>query len=133
MNNQKYLIAGLAAGVWIFLYGFVANAIVLADYWAQSSGAALMRPEGQEVMWAIVVSCLLQGFALAYIFTRGYEGKGIGEGVRFGVLIAWFVAAMYLLWYALQPVALGDSIMGMVVDGVMYVTTGVVLALTYKK
>ena len=34
MNTKGYLIASLAAGIWILIYGFVANTIVLADFWA---------------------------------------------------------------------------------------------------
>ncbi|MDH3590080.1 MAG: hypothetical protein OEQ74_11825, partial [Gammaproteobacteria bacterium] len=103
MNTQKYVIASIAAGAWIFFYGFIVNAILLSDFWAANGNPDLMRPEGQEIMWAIVVSCFLQGFALAFIFVKGYENKGIVEGLRFGLLVAWFVASLYLLFYALQP------------------------------
>ena len=132
MNTKKYLIASIAAGIWIFFYGYLANAVVLADFWAAHTPAGLMRGEGQEIMWAIMLSCLLQGLALGYIFTRGHEGKGIGEGLRFGLLIAWFVAAVYLLFYALQPVVFVATAVSMVTDGIMYVGAGVILAGLYK-
>ncbi len=132
MNAQKYWIASLAAGVWIFLYGFVANVIILADYWAANASPGLMRPEGEEIMWAIIASCLMQGLALGYIFTRGYENKGIGEGLRFGVLIAWFVAAIYLLFYALQPWGTTSTLVAIATDGIMYLGAGVILALLYR-
>lgn len=132
MNVTKYWIASLAAAIWIFLYGFVANTIVLADFWAAQTSPGLMRPEGQEIMWAIAVSCLLQGLALGFIFTRGYQNKGIGEGVRYGLLIAWFIAALYLLFYALQPWNDVSLLVAIVTDGLMYVGAGIVLALLYK-
>lgn len=133
MNTRNYLIASLVCGIWLFFYGFVANVIVLADFWASQGSPELMRPEGEEVFWAIVASCLLQGLALGYIFTRGYEARGVGEGVRFGILVAWFVAAVYLLFYALQPWTGIGTVVAMVTDGIMYVGAGVVLALLYKK
>ena len=132
MNATKYWIASLAAGVWIFLYGFVANTIILKDYWAAHTTPGAMRPEGEEVMWAIIASCLLQGLALGYIFTRGYENKGVGEGLRFGVLIAWFVAAIYLLFYALLPWEMTPTLVAMATDGIMYLGAGVILALLYR-
>ncbi len=132
MNVTKYWVASLAAGVWLLLYGFVANTIVLADVWASYGNASIMRPEGEEVMWAAVASCLLQGLALGFIFTRGYQNRGVGEGVRFGLLIAWFVAAIYLLFYALQPWGLAGTGIAIVTDGIMYVGAGVILALLYK-
>ncbi len=132
MNTTKYWIASLAAAVWILFYGFVANTIVLADFWAGQTSPGLMRPEGEEVMWAIIVSCLLQGLALGFIFTRGYQNKGIGEGVRYGLLIAWFIAGLYLLFYALQPWSQIGLVVAIVTDGLMYVGAGILLALLYR-
>ena len=132
MNMSRYLIASVAAGVWIFFYGFVANAVVLADFWAANAAPGLMRPEGEELIWAIVASCLLQGLALGFIFTQGHKNTGIGEGLRFGVLIAWFVASIYLLFFALQPWTPVTTAVSAVTDGIMYLGAGVVLALLYK-
>ena len=133
MNTQKYVIASIAAAVWLFVYGFVANVYVLAEYWATNTTLGLMRPEGGEIMWAVVVSMLLQGFALGYIFTRNFEGTGLGEGVRFGLLITWFIAGLYFLFYALQPWELTSTFVAIITDGVGYIGAGVVLALIYKK
>ena len=96
MNAQKYVIASIAAGTWIFFYGFLVNGLLLKDFWIANSNPALMRPEDQMIMWAIVASSYLQGFVLAYIFTKGQEHKGIVEGLRFGLPIAVFVVALVL-------------------------------------
>ena len=133
MSAKKYVIASIGAGVWIFFYGFIVNAILLKNFYSANVDPNLMRPEGQEVMWAIIASCLLQGFALAYIFTKGHENKGIGEGLRFGLLIAWFVAALYLLFYAIQPWTMTSTIVAMVADGIMYIGAGAIIALLYKR
>ena len=132
MNMSRYLIASVAAGVWIFFYGFVANVVVLADFWAAHASPGLMRPEGDEVMWAIVASCLSQGLALGFIFTKGHQNTGIGEGLRFGGLIAWFVASVYLLFFAIQPWTLVTLATAAATDGLMYLGAGVVLALLYR-
>ncbi len=133
MNTQKYVIASLGASVWLFVYGFVANAIILMDYWTANSSPGLMRPEGTEIMWAIVAAMVIQGFALGYIFTKNFEAKGVGEGVRFGLLIAWFMAGIYFMVYALQPIEMGPMFVGILTDGIGYVGAGAVLAMLYKK
>ena len=133
MNTGKYVVAAIAATVWLLSYGFVMNNIVLADFWTTMAVAeGLMRPEDEMVMWAVMASCALQGFALAFIFARGYEGRGIGEGFRFGLLVAWFVAALYLQFFAIQPWSLQGWAVSSVVDGVMYIGAGIVLALIYR-
>ena len=133
MNTSKYLVASIAAAIWLFIYGFVANVIVLGNYWAANTSPGLMRAEDEQIMWAIAASMLVQALALGYIFTRNFEGKGIGEGVRFGLLIAAFVAGIYLLFYAIQPWGLAGTFVAMIADGIGYVGTGIVLSLLYKK
>lgn len=133
MNTNRYLAASLAVAVFIFLYGWVVHGIVLADFWAEHMVEGSMRPQGEEIIWAIAVSCLLQGLALGFIFVRGYEGKGIGEGVRFGLLIAWFIIAIYFLHYALSPMEEMAMVTGGIVDAIMYVICGVILAALYKE
>ena len=133
MNTKRYLIASIAAAAFLMLYGFVVNTIVLADFYEANTAIGLMRAEEDQIMWAILLSTLLQALALGFIFTRGYEGKGIGEGVRFGFLVAWFVAALYLLFYALQPWDTTATLVAMVVDGIMYIGAGIVLSLLYQE
>lgn len=132
MNTKRYLAASVAAGVFIFIYGWLVHGILLADYWAEHMAEGSMRPEEEMIMWAIAVSCLLQGLALGFIFTRGYQDKGIMEGVRFGLLIAWFMIALYFLHYALSPVEAIPMVTGAIIDAVMYVVVGVILAALYK-
>jgi len=132
VNVSRYLIASTAAMVWIFAYGFVVNAILLADFWAAQTAPGLMRPEGEEVVWAMMASMAVQAFALGFIFTRGYDDRGWSEGLRFGLLVAWFVAGLYLLFYALQPWNLTSTVVSIAVDGLMYVGAGIVLALLYR-
>lgn len=133
MNNQRYLIAGIGAAIFMFIYGWVVQGILLSDFWAANMPAGSMRPDDEVMLWAIAVSCLLQGLALGYIFVKGYEGLGIGEGFRFGLLIAWFIFAMYIMWYALSPMTNIGFVVGVLTDGIMYIGAGVVLAALYKR
>jgi len=133
MNTGKYVVASVVAAVWMLLYGFVMNTIVLKDFWASMAlSEGMMRPENEQVMWAIVVSCLAQALALGYVFIRGYENRGVGEGFRFGLLVAWFIAAVYLLFFAIQPWTLQGWVTSSVVDGGMYIGVRIVLALLYR-
>lgn len=133
MNGKRYVLSAAAGFVWLMVYGAVMNMVILADFWARETAPGLMRPEGEEIFGAIVLSCLSQAFALAYVFTRGYEARGIGEGLRFGLLVAWFVGSLYLLFYAIQPWEIASTVVSIVADGLMYVGLGAVLALVYRR
>lgn len=133
MNTKRYLLASLGVAVLIFFYGWIIHGFLLADFWAEQMVEGSMRPQGEEVIWAIAVSCLLQGLALGFIFIKGYQNLGIAEGFRFGLLIAWFIIAIYFLHYAISPMEPVALVTGMVVDGVMYVIAGVILAAVYRE
>lgn len=133
MNTKRYLAASLGVAVLIFFYGWLVHGYLLADFWSEQMVEGAMRPQGEEVMWAIIASCLLQGLALAFIFVKGYQAKGIMEGFRFGLLIAWFIIAIYFLHYALSPMEPVALVTGMIADGLMYVIAGVILAALYKE
>ncbi len=131
MNTQKYVIASIGAFVWLMLYGFVMYNYVVADYMASVTPDGLARVP--QDMIAITVGALIQAFALGLIYTKNHEGKGAGEGVRFGLMIAVFVAGMYTLMYGVMNYDLQGTLVGTAVDGLMYVGAGVVLSLLYKK
>src|SRR5215831_17572622 len=51
---------------------------------------------------------LLAFFAMAFAYAKGYEGHGsaIGEGVRFGLVIAIMIDGFAIVWnYVTQPIA----------------------------
>ncbi len=133
MNTQKYIIASVGTFVWMMLYGFVMYNFVLADYMASVTPEGVARAADSQNLIAVSLGALIQAFALGYIFTKNYEAKGVGEGVRFGLLIAIFVAGMYTLLYGVMNFSLAGTIAGTAVDGVMYIGAGVVLSLLYKK
>lgn len=132
MNTKNYIFASVASGIFILLYGYIVNAMLLANFWSSHSGAAIMRPAGTEIMWAIVASCFLQGFVLTAIYIKGMAGNGMTEGLRFGLYIAAFVASIYLLFYGLQPWGLDATVVTMLVDGLMFIGAGIVIAAIYK-
>ncbi|NND81711.1 MAG: hypothetical protein HKN50_04710 [Gammaproteobacteria bacterium] len=132
MLNKNIVLAALGGGTFIFLYGWLVNAVLLVDFWTAQAGALLMRPAGEEIMWAIAASCYLQGLVLSMIYSKGNEHTGAAQGLRFGLLAGLFVASLYLLFYGLQPWGATATAVTMLVDGLMYVGAGWVIALISK-
>ena len=47
----------------------------------------LFRTDMADKMWVMYVTGIVFSLLFVYIFTKGYEGKGILEGVKYGLLI----------------------------------------------
>lgn len=133
MNTNKYVIASLGAAVFIFIYGWLVYGLLLIDYVNSISPAAMVMEEGSENMMYIALGCLIQGFGLGLIYTKGHEGKGPMEGVRFGLFVGIFLLGMYVLMSGISPYTMQASITFAIIDTIMYMGAGVVLSLLYKK
>ena len=75
MKSNKILIGGLIGGVTSFLLGWIIYGVILKDAMV-SPIAGLMKPETDMIWWAMIGSCLAQGFLVSYVF--GFINPAIG-------------------------------------------------------
>jgi hypothetical protein len=133
MNTKRWIIASLVVFVASGLMELLIHGVLLVG--AYEATAHLWRPEAEmsQNMWMFWLYGFIWSFILVYIFAKGYEGKGIMEGVRFGLLIGvFFSLPMSLGTYASMPITAGLAI-GWFVYGVIEMTImGVIAALIYK-
>ncbi|MEE8294785.1 MAG: hypothetical protein V3R64_03660 [Sphingomonadales bacterium] len=133
MNTQKYIIASIAASVFFFFYGFVVYALLLTDYVKGITPEGMQIPEADQSMLYIGLGCLVQGFMLTYIFIKGLENKGLMEGLRFGFFVGLFVFGIYLIWVGTSPLDVRAGLTFGIIDTIMYMGGGAVMAMLYKK
>ena len=82
---KKILIGWVAVFVAMMVMDFVIHGVILEKAYQETS--ALWRPDMQSLMWVYYVIGLVGSFFFAFIFSKGYEGKGIAEGARYGLYI----------------------------------------------
>ena len=131
MNIKRFVAASLAVFVVSQILEFLIHGVLLkATY---DSLKHLWRPDMQSKMWIVSLVGFITSFLFTYIFVRGYEGKGILEGVRFGVIIGLFTSipmayGMYMMIAIPYSLALQWFVYGMAEAIVL----GIVAALIYK-
>lgn len=127
--------------LWI---GFVVVFVVLSviDYFVYSvlmastyeSVSHLFRPEAETKMWIIFVSYVFLAFAFTFIFSKGYEGKGILEGVRYGIWVSLLMILPFnYMTYAVMPIPYAMAFWGFVYGTVEMVLAGIALAIVFGK
>jgi len=132
MNNSRYVLASVVAFVYFFAAEFVFHGVILSETYENLQGIAhLARPEAL-FMW-FFVAYLVLGFVITYVFVRGYENKGLGEGVRFGLILGILIGVPNtLIRYAVEPWP-GDIVVTFMVGYIIeYLIGGVLIALLYK-
>jgi len=133
MNWQKLLIAFIVVFVVLQVLSFVIHRIILdSDYKAITD---VFRPQAdmESKMWISWVTGLIFAFFFVYVFAKGYENKGIMEGIRYGLVIGCFMSIpsiygqfmVYELPYSL-------ILKWLFSDFITLVIIGIVAALIYK-
>src|SRR5262245_1590449 len=67
-----------------------------ADFWRTQDDMS------NHMHW-MILGQIIFAFLFCYVFTKGYENRGIGEGARYGWWIGLLFAAPNLIMYAVQP------------------------------
>ena len=90
--NKKVWIGAVVVFVIIAVFGYLIHGMLLTKEYEAT--AALWRPmnEMMSMMWIFYVTYAFMAFFITLIFSKGYEGKGLMEGVRYGTYIAMIVA-----------------------------------------
>jgi hypothetical protein len=134
LKNKTFWIGFVVVYVVAFVIGFLVHEVLLADTYR-----ALMhvwRPEEQmmDLMWIMFFTSAVYLFVFCYIFTKGYEGRGIMEGVRYGTLMGLFMSVpMAFESFAVYPITMNLAIAWFVTGMIYFIVLGAVFAAIYKR
>ncbi len=133
LNLKRLIAAIIAVYAFIFVSDYCIHGLWLAETYKDT--APLWRPEAEMAgyMAFMLIGQLLVSVFPTIMFAKGYEGKGIGEGIRFGLLIGFFGAGYSFVQYAvtpLPPFLLWAWSGAGIVQGV---GAGIIASLVYKK
>ena len=133
MNIPRYLIASLVGFVFIFAYEFVVHGILLVPTYDTTPD--LWRPEEAMATFFpfMLLTQIVRSFALCFLYTRHHEGKGIAEGLRFGVIVGFLFGVMQASSYAWMPISAALAGYWFISAFFEAIALGVIFSLIYKK
>jgi hypothetical protein len=133
MNTKKWVITSVVVFIAAQILEFIIHYLILGGTYQATSH--LWRPEAEmnQMMWMMWLTGLIWAFLFVYIFAKGYEGRGIMEGVRFGLLIGLFYSLpMSLGSYVTIPMPFSLALNWFIFGMIEIVVLGVLAALIYK-
>ena len=134
--NKKTIIGTVVLFFGMAVMGFVIHGVLLsADYQAEPIASSMRSPEEMMgLMWIYYLVYLVQSYVLSFIFFKGYEGKGLLEGARFGVLSGVLMTSgMAFATYAMYPTPFLVGFKWFVFGMAEYFVLGCLLALIANK
>ena len=135
MNYARIALAAVAAWIVSIGLGYLINNVWLLRLY-QNNAWAFRRAEEMTPLLPLGFGLqLLAFFAFAYAYAKGYEGAGskIGEGVRFGLVVAIMVDGFAVVWnYVTEPIAFRLGILQLVEHVGEFGVYGAIVGLIYQ-
>lgn len=131
MPNKRFVISWIAVFVTLMVSGFIVFAVLLASFLEANSGGMAFRADGEELFQWILAGNALIAYAFVWIYDRGNDGTGVGQGLRYGLAMGVFWGGVEMILYAIQPGTLTGMMGAIAADFAIYILAGVVLAKVY--
>ena len=132
MNNKTFWFGFVAIFIVMQVIGYVVHEVMMADTYAALAAIFRPREEMDSMMWMMMLSGAVLLFLFCYIFTKGCEGKGVMEGVRYGALMGLFLALVNVDQHVIYPLPANVAAIWFVSVVVSLTISGAVFAAIYK-
>ena len=131
MNWKNFFIAFVVIYIVGGLLGYIVHEVLLvATYQSLSE---VWRSDMERLMWLPWITSLFFCFFFVYIFAKGYEGRGIMEGLRYGLVIWAFLSIPSVYGqYMIYPLSYSLVLQWLLYDLVILVILGIAVSLLYK-
>jgi len=131
MNIKRFAFAVFAVFIALKMVEFIVHGMLFAR--AYSELMSLWGPDMMEKMWVMHITNLAFALFFVYIFIKGYEGKGVAEGIRYGIIIGLFMGlGGSANQYVVYPVPLSLVVQWIVYFIIECVIFGIITAAIYK-
>ncbi len=128
--NKKVVVGFIVVFVLMEVVSFVVNSLLLGSTYEELKH--LWRPDMDSKMWIFHVLMIVGSFFFTFIFSKGYEGKGIAEGIRYGLYIGiWMGTGMAYGTYAMIDIPYSLALQWFLYSIVEYIIYGIALALVF--
>jgi ABC-type transport system involved in cytochrome c biogenesis permease subunit len=133
MNVKRYVAASVATFVFIFVFEFLWHGQLLGGLYQATQ--SLWRPQTEMGTYFPLIPLYqaLLALVIVFLFTRHYEGKGIGEGIRFGFYIGILLGIVAASMYVFMPIP-GILALGWFAGSfIVGLGSGVIASLVYRR
>jgi hypothetical protein len=131
MNIKRYFISVAAVFAAMIVLDFLIHSVILMGTYASIKD--LWRPDMMSYIWIMYVTQLGLSFLFVFVFTKGYENRGILEGVRYGLIMGVMIDGIGALGqFIVYPIPTSLAAQWFVYGITRFIVLGMVVALIYR-
>jgi hypothetical protein len=129
---KRFILAFFAAYIFIFLWGWLLNGIVLKGVYAETPNLWRTQSEMMGLFHWIIIGQALVVFGFVMIYASGFAGGGVMAGIRLGVLLEIAAIGMRMGFYAVQPIPGKLILYGSISGLIEMIIVGAMVGAIYK-
>ena len=135
MNWKKLILAAVLIFGAMIITEFIIHVGILGSCYEPREEKGIFRPESDIMgyIWVKLIIGAVYSFFFMFIFVKGYEGRGLMEGIRYGIYITLFfnftMAFMQYVLYGIPYSIVWSWIISGLIQNVIF---GTIAALIYK-
>ena len=129
---KRFILAFVAAYIFIFFWGWLLNGVLLKDIYVQTPNLWRSQSEMMSLFHWIIIGQALVIFAFVMIYASGFAGGGVAAGIRLGILLEIAAIGMRLAIYAVQPFPEKLIVYGSASALIEMVIVGAIVGAIYK-
>jgi hypothetical protein len=131
MNWKNFFIAFVVIYILGGILNYLIHNVLLMETYQELSH--LWRSDMDRLMWLQMVTPIFLTFFFIYIFAKGREGKGVMEGLRYGLIIWAFLSIPSIYGqYMIYPLPYSLVLQWLIYDLIVLVILGITVSLIYK-
>lgn len=133
MNVQRYILASIIVFAFMLVIDWLFHGVILSGWYNEILQLHRTGAYGGIYLFWLIIGFLLLSFGFCFIFTKGYQNKGIGEGLRYGFYVGIaFSISTILIAFAVMPFPTKWIIAWIIGNLIILILAGMILAAIYK-
>jgi len=133
MNKKMFVTAFIVVFVLLEILNYLIYYVIMMPTLESAKNVFRTMDDMMSKMWIMYIADVIWSFFFVFIFIKGYERKGIGEGLRYGIYIGLFQSfiAAYAQ-YVVYPLPYSMALQWFIYGLIQMIILGIVTALIYK-
>ena len=129
---KRFILAFVVAYIFLFLWGWLLNGVVLKDVYAETPNLWRTQTEMMSLFHWIIIGQALIVFSFVMIYASGFAGGGVLAGILLGLLLEIAAIGMRLGFYAVQPIPGKLIVYGSISGLIEMIIVGAMVGAIYK-
>lgn len=131
---KKFWVSFISVFIAMVILNAIIHSLILGPTYQSDEMKNIWRTDMQAKMWIYYIVYLITSFFFVLIFSKGYTGKGIIEGVRYGIYIGFLMSVpMAYATYAMIPIPYFVAVQWFIYGMLQYIILGIIVAAIYGK